>query len=399
MQTVFLPFNFVSMRSLLILSFIFSLIKSFAQVDSIPKTIEVDFLFNYYEQDGIHSAVTGGQGTEELRDRAGKIVVSVPLDSVQSLRAQTDINHYTSASTDKIDSYVSSASRRDSRASLQLAYQRKWGSQYEAGIGAGMSVESDYLSKSLSASWGWLSKDQNRSLSLNAQAYFDTWIVIFPEELRGPGLVSVPTDRRRSFNLAANWGQIISPKIQASLGAELVVQQGLLSTPFHRVYFQGESLPRVEKFPLWRLKYPLGLRLNWFATDWLVFRSYYRYYFDNFDIQAHTLRLEVPLKLHFSLTLLPYYRFHTQTAAYFFAPFNEHVNGVDYWTSDFDLSAFQSHRFGAGVRFSPLYGLLRFKAGNKRLAMLKSLSLRYGHYRRSDGLKANIFGLNLSWKL
>ncbi|MFK7923417.1 MAG: DUF3570 domain-containing protein [Bacteroidia bacterium] len=387
------------MRYLIAFLCLFNILGALAQSDSTAEVIEVDFLFHYYEQDGVHSAVTGGQGTEELTDRAGKIVVSVPLDSIQSLRVQTDVNHYTSASTDKIDAYVSSASRQDSRASLQFAYQRQLGDQYQAGMGAGMSVESDYLSKSLAANWSWLSKDENQSLSLQGQAFFDTWIVIFPEELRAPGLVSVPTDKRRSFNLAATWGQVLGPKVQASLGAELVVQQGLLSTPFHRVYFQNQSLPRIEKFPLWRLKYPIGMRLNWFATDWLVLRSYYRYYFDSFDIKAHTFRLEVPLKLHLSLTLLPYYRFHTQTAASFFAPYNEHLDGATYWTSDFDLSAFQSHRLGLGVRFSPLYGLLRFRLGKKRIAMFKSLGLRYAYYQRSDGLKANILSLDMSWKL
>ncbi|MEL6591770.1 MAG: DUF3570 domain-containing protein, partial [Bacteroidota bacterium] len=369
------------------------------QQDSLKKPIEIDFLFHYYEQDGIHSAVTGGMGTEKLEDRAGKIVIKVPLDSVQSLRAQTDINHYTSASTDLIDSYVSSASRRDSRAFVQLAYQRQIGAQYSAGGGAGMSIESDYISKSLAANWSWQSPDENRSLSLNAQAFFDTWIVIFPEELRAPGLVSVPTDRRRSFNLAANWGQVIGPKVQAAFGAELVVQQGLLSTPFHRVFFQDQTQGQIEKFPLWRFKYPIGMRLNWFATDWMVVRSYYRYYFDSFDIRAHSLRLEVPLKLHLSLTLLPYYRFHTQTAAYFFAPFGQHLAASDFYTSDFDLSAFQSHRLGMGLRFAPLYGLARFRAGNQRVAMFKSLGLRYAYYTRSDGLYAHIFSLDMSWKL
>ncbi|MEL7340747.1 MAG: hypothetical protein AAGM67_09695, partial [Bacteroidota bacterium] len=224
LQTQTFPPSFIFMRSLSTLFLIMTANLCFAQQpDSLPEPIEIDFLFHYYEQDGVHSAVTGGKGTEQLEDRAGKIVINVPLDSVQTIRAQTDINHYTSASTDLIDSYVSSASRRDSRAFVQLAYQRQLSPRYSAGAGAGMSIESDYLSKSLAANWSWLSPDENRSFSLNAQAFFDTWIVIFPEELRVPGLVSVPTDRRRSFNLAANWGQVLGPKLQASFGAELVV--------------------------------------------------------------------------------------------------------------------------------------------------------------------------------
>jgi hypothetical protein len=370
-----------------------------AQPDSSTLPIDVDFLFNYYEQEGQHAAVTGGQGSEELADRAGKIVVKVPLDSARKIVASTALNHYTSASTDKIDSYVSSASRRDSRAWVQLGFESVINKQKQWGLGGGLSIESDYISRSLNAYWQWSSADQNRSLNLAAQAFFDTWIVIFPEELRAPGLATVPTDKRRSFNLAFNWSQVINQRIQASLSADFVVQQGLLSTPFHRVYFVGESLPKIEKFPLWRFKYPVGLRLNWFATDWLVVRSYYRNYHDSFGISAHTVQLESPVKLGLSLAILPFYRYHTQSAADFFAPFAQHQIEQAYYTSDFDLSAFQSQKWGLGLRIAPLYGLSRFKVGPRRVAMLRKTTLRYARYVRSDGLNAHIFSLDLSWRL
>ena len=50
----------------------FSLGTVFSQDD---KPIEIDFLLNYYEQDGDNSAVTGGRGTEELSNIGTKIII------------------------------------------------------------------------------------------------------------------------------------------------------------------------------------------------------------------------------------------------------------------------------------------------------------------------------------
>jgi hypothetical protein len=41
---------------------------------------EVDVLLSYYNQDGVHSAVNGGIGSEKLSDIASNIVVAVPLN-------------------------------------------------------------------------------------------------------------------------------------------------------------------------------------------------------------------------------------------------------------------------------------------------------------------------------
>ena len=42
---------------------------------------EVDFLLSYYKQDGVHSAVGGGIGSEKLSDIATNIVVALPLNA------------------------------------------------------------------------------------------------------------------------------------------------------------------------------------------------------------------------------------------------------------------------------------------------------------------------------
>ncbi|MEZ4774175.1 MAG: DUF3570 domain-containing protein [Bacteroidia bacterium] len=360
--------------------------------------IDVDFLFNYYSQDGNHSAVTGGLGTEELEDLSGKVVIQVPLDTITRINTSFTVNHYTSASTDKIDTYVSSASQKDSRAVLVMGFDRDRPANRQSwGVSGGGSIESDYISSFVTARWSHTSSDGNREIALQAQAYFDRWVVIFPEELRAPGLAMVPTDKRRSFNLAATWSQVINPRLQASFSSEVVVQNGLLSTPFHRVYFQGESLPKIEKLPLLRLKYPLGIRLNYYAADFLILRFYYRFYLDSFSILAHTTSLEMPVKIGPFFSFYPFYRFHIQSSARYFSEYGQHLITEDYYTSDFDLSAFHSHKYGLGMSFSPVYGIVKFQQKNGRTGQLKSIDLRYATYSRSDGLSAFMIGADIGF--
>ncbi len=361
--------------------------------------VDIDILFNYYEQEGIHSAVTGGRGTEELKDRAAKIVVHLPLDTASAIDIQGSINQYTSASTDKIDSYVSSASIKDAHASLVFGYSKEIiPHRLSWSVFGGGGIESDYISSSFGGGLTYSNPDKNRELALRLQVFLDAWIVIFPEELRAPGQVSLPTDKRRSYNLSATFSQVLNPRLQASITGELVVQQGLLSTPFHRVYFDQDLLPDIERLPGLRIKYPIGLRINYFPLDFMVLRSYYRFYYDSWNLMAHTLSLEVPLKPGPFFTLFPYARIHHQQAARYFAPFAVHSSQQEFYTSDYDLSGFTSYKLGMGFRYAPAYGLFRFKTGKGKVPMLRSIELRGAIYRRSDGLSSWTAGLNLGWE-
>lgn len=390
-------------RSLVLLLFLLDLSFILGQTGSdsleYKEPTEINILFNYYEQDGIHSAVTGGQGTEELRDYAAKIVVHIPVDSSRAIDIQGTINQYTSASTDRIDSYVSSASIKDAHASLVFAYSKEIIPKKLAwSVFAGGGIESDYISSSFGGGLVLTNPAKNRELALRLQVFLDTWIVIFPEELRAPGLVSLPTDKRRSYNLSANFSQVINSRLQASVTGELVVQQGLLSTPFHRVFFQNQEMPDIERLPGVRIKYPVGLRLNYFPVDFLIVRTYYRFYYDSWDLMAHTFNLELPLKPNPFFSIFPYTRLHYQKASRFFAPFAQHLNTEEFYTSDYDLSGFGSVKVGLGVRYAPVFGLLRFKRKNGKIGLLKSIEARASIYRRSDGLRAWTAGLNLGWQ-
>lgn len=371
---------------------------------------EVDILGSYYQQNGDHSAVEGGIGSQHLTDVAPTILLNVPLDSTTRLAANVGIDYYASASSDKIDQVMSSPSASDVRYHADFGLSHVLADKLTTlGLGAGVSKEYDYLSFNLVGSWARTSADGNRQFSASGQVFLDKIKLITPAELRVGGTrnKNYGSDNRQSFTLSLVYAQVLSKRLQAALGFEPVVQRGLLSTPFQRVYFFDSSpalgvpgtlgTARAEVLPRLRYKYPASLRLTYYATDLVQLRGFYRFYNDNFGIRAHTMELEAPVKVTAFFTLYPFYRYHTQTAAEYFAPYLAHSVTDEYYTSDFDLSAFSANKVGLGLRYAPLYGLGRFKTFGRRITKFKSLDVRYGYYRQSTGLTANVVSADLSF--
>src|SRR5690606_5151547 len=135
---------------------------------------DVQLVFSYYTQDGNHSAVTGGEGTEELMVYAPEVTLTHRRDSVQTFTLNAGVDIITSASTDNIDYIVSTASGVDMRSHVNLAYSRKLEhSNLRAGINTGLSIESDYTSLPVGLNLTYTDPDGSREWSAALQCYFD----------------------------------------------------------------------------------------------------------------------------------------------------------------------------------------------------------------------------------
>jgi len=361
---------------------------------------EVDFVSGYYHQNGNNSAVTGGIGSEKLSDFANTIELKLSRYDNKfrrhSFNFELGIDHYSSASSDKIDpSTISSPSHADTRFYPSLGWTTENGNKRTTfGLTGSFSKEFDYKSYGLGASFTKASKDNNRELTVKLQTYFDNWSVIYPIELRaasdqtGNGIQG--HSPRNSYNGSFSISQIINQNFQVLIIAEPSYQSGLLATKYQRVFFtDGSEL--TETLPDTRMKIPIGIRANYFLGDRIIIHSFYRYYQDNWGLKAHTIDLELPLKITPFASVSPFYRFYSQNAVDYFAPFGQHNTSEKYFTSDYDLSKFTSQFFGAGIRLAPPKGIL----GVQRL---NSIDLRYGYYQRSNGLHANEISLHLKVK-
>lgn len=394
------------------------------------ETTEIDFLTSYYAQDGENAAVSGGIGTEELTDFTSAFVVSVPLNDDDVLTVDAGISAYTSASSSNINPFddgtadafqaSSGASSGDVWSNLTLNYSHSsndrnsiWSARLS------VSAEYDYFSLGFGGSYTRLFNEKNTELGIHASVYLDTWNAIYPIELRpfganGSGLnddffngrtitgnpnydpmfTEFSDEGRNSYTLGLTFSQILHRNVQASLALDVVQQQGLLSTPFQRVYFgniddsfiDGFHLADdIEQLPDTRFKVAIGGRLNYYLNEKFSFRTFYRYYFDDWGITAHTASLEIPFKISGKFTLYPSYRFYTQSAADYFYTYNTPLSTTDFYTSDFDLSEYSANQFGFGVSYVDIFNKAHvWKFG------IKSIDLKYYHYDRNIPFNSNI---------
>ena len=106
---------------------------------------------------------------------------------------------------------------------------------------------------------------------------------------------------------------------------------------------------------------------------------------------SHTANIELPYKISSSLSVSPFYRYYHQTKIDHFAPYQENMVGAEFFSSDYDLSGFDSQFYGVGVRYTPLKMIADLFA-------ISQLELRGGLYDRSDGLSSGIVTFHVQFK-
>ncbi len=391
------------------------------------ETTEVDFLWSYYSQDGDNAAVSGGRGTEELTDATGTIIVSIPLNDDDVLTIDAGVSAYTSASSSNVDPFdkrsnadpfvaSSGASQSDTWVNLTGNYSHSsddrndiWSAKFS------VSSEYDYFSLGFGGSYTKLFNEKNTEASINANVYLDKWTTIYPFELRpfgengigffrpeeitgntnyNPNFSELDQTNRNSYSLGLGLSQILHKNVQGLISFDIINQQGLLSTPFQRVYFSDvddsfienfQLADDIERLPDGRLKFALGGRLNWYLNEIIALRTYYRYYFDDWGINSHTANLEVSVKLGDKFTLYPSYRFYNQTEADYFAPYETHVSTEKYYTSDYDLSEYSANQYGLGISYTDIFTKLHISKFG-----LKSIHLKFYQYDRDTTFSSSI---------
>lgn len=443
------------------------------------ESVEVDFLVSYYKQDGVHSSVSGGMGSEKLTDLASNIVVAIPLNDDDVLTVDAGLSAYTSASSSNINPFnatgasggrghddddkvqavgpagtpwqaSSGASAQDVLGTIVFNYSHSSDTRnFIWNADVAFSNEYDYTSLGFGGGVTKLFNNKNSEVSFKGNVYLDQWRPIYPTELHeyakyGTNFLNngffngvtvldqsgaattayLPTafsawstSNRNSYSASFGFSQVATKKIQFSLFFDVLQQEGMLSTPYHRVYFadkpnyfigQSAYIPYyqnasintgrgvyqladdIERLPGTRFKIPVGARLNYYLNERLTFRTYYRYYWDDWGITSHTASIELPVKLSDHFTVYPSYRYYSQQASKYFAPFETHLSTEQYYTSDYDLSTFKADQYGFGVNYTDIFTQTKiFEFG------LKNIDFRFNHYARNDGLRANIvtFGL------
>lgn len=347
----------------------------------------------------------------------------------------------------------SGASQSDLWGSFVASYDHSFDDRNTL-IGANLSFanEYDYTSFGVGGSFTKLFNKKNTQIGIKVNAYFDSWNPVYPIEFSSylkanqnlnNGFFNdlnildqngntidknesntwsplnntrIEDESRNTYSLSLSFSQIISKKTQFSIFADIIQQDGWLANPMQRVYFSDRDnyyvgnassisnyasksnkdvfqlADDIERLPDTRFKIPVGTRFNYYLNEVVSIRTYYRYYYDDWGISSHTASVEVPIKLNDKFTIYPSYRYYNQTAADYFAPYEELVSTDEFYTSDYDLSEFNSSQYGLGISYTDIFTKRRiWKLG------LKSVDLKYGNYERNTGLSSSIISLGLKF--
>lgn len=313
------------------------------------------------------------------------------------------------------------------------------------GLNLSFAKEYDYTSVGMGGSFTKLFNEKNTEIGIKSNIYIDSWQPVYPTEIKsfnednknlnsgffeGVDILNqngavinktganvwrpvkstlVENKARNTYSASISFSQMLSKKAQILMFLDVVQQNGWLANPMQRVYFgdrdnyyigNAANIPNytslknidvfqladdIERLPNTRFKLPIGARFNYYLNEIIALRTYYRYYYDDWGIISHTANIELPIKINDKFTLFPTYRYYSQTAADYFAPYEQLLSTNEFYTSDYDLSKFNSNQYGFGILYTDIFTTSRiWKLG------LKSIDLKYSYYKRNTGLTAGI---------
>lgn len=185
-----------------------------------------------------------------------------------------------------------------------------------------------------------------------------------------PGNVGTATHWR--YRLGAT--QILTPRLLASANLEAVSDDGYLGSPYRAARVFGAAVP--ERVPATRSSRALQLRLVGDLGSRDALRGSYRYFWDNWDIRAHTM--ELGYARHFGERWLAdaALRYHRQDHALFYS--DNAAGETLYVSRNRQLSRF--HDVGLGAKLTYLWKQVPGKYEVKLNGAFEFVRYRYQDY-------------------
>lgn len=364
-------------------------------------SLDVDILVSYYDQDGDHSPVTGGVGTEDLQVISPVLMLNWRKSELWTFSADLGLDQMSSASIGNIQMELSSASipASDTRTFGNFRAARSFGNQ-TLGLSLGAATEYDYESFSYGLDWGMELNQSNTAISAAVRRYDDAIDLVgidgYGSRGQGRPPMSGQADRTTT-DLYFSVSQVFSKRTTGAIDVFLTNQDGYLATPFHEVILAPDpSHPAgrhvAERLPDSRDRQAITLRLNHAFSDSIVQRVNYRYYDDDWGITAQSIELETHFRLPGARTMwvYPILRYHTQTAADYFGLPETFTLDDPYFSSDWDLAETTTQKFGLGWTVA---------APTKKgwFLDLDRFEVRGTFYDRDDGLQGFTTSFGFGW--
>ena len=223
--------------------------------------------------------------------------------------------------------------------------------------------------------------DDNAVLGISGQATFDRFDFLQPNGDR------YGRRNRTTLNGNVSLSQLLSPTTVFDASYGLTFQQGMLQTTYDSVplvagFASGWATGRAnEVFPHSRTRHALQARVaQHVPATHSTLRAAYRYYWDTFQLGAHTLELELHQYLGSHVIARGSYRYYKQTGVDFFTTAFAADNASPLpRTADSDLAPFHANELGLKL-------LWLARGAN-------TVDVSYFYYERSNDLRAHVLSV------
>ncbi len=216
------------------------------------------------------------------------------------------------------------------------------------GVSGGVSGEHDYLSRYIGTSVSWELNKKLTTLNFSVSAAFDD---VFPT-----GKNYRRSKNNQQFLLGIT--QIIDKNSLLQANMTFTSTHGFLSDPYKSVYVEpaatgalfgsilSDSRPTHKFQWAWLMRYVRSFK----KLNQAALHADYRFYVDDWGVQAHTFKLSWDQPIVDDWQLTPRFRYYTQGQADFYqAVFNSNYTGTIH-SSDYRLAGFGT--LGGGLKVS-----------------------------------------------
>jgi hypothetical protein len=336
---------------------------------------------------------------QELGDALGVADLTLSHDSITGASptgAYPNLVTTTSASGTSSKGAFPLARDINHRNAVDFAYSRKIGAHLPT-IDVSYSKEDDYVARGAGLSDAWTMAQGRGTLHYGIS--------------EGDDLSEPVTNHlhlpKRSLSYALGWTWILGSDDLMDLSASRTRLHGYLDEPYKVVQVGDTTVP--DHRPGTRTRDAMILKDgHYFPWDGAL-KSSYRYYKDDWGVQAHTLDFVYDQHVDESWILTPEVRLYTQRAASFYTDFLEAPR--QYLSSDYRLSSFSSIMGGLSGTWEITNGLIlkagfarEIAKGRDRVTPLSSGTLGTpsavfsGPSSSSADLTKTTFTLGLSWR-
>jgi hypothetical protein len=145
-----------------------------------------------------------------------------------------------------------------------------------------------------------------------------------------------------TYALFTSASHLLSPNALIGLSYDLAKQSGFTSNAYRQAI--TTSGPVAERHPNERLRQAFAVSARYYVKDWkTTLIGAYRYYFDDWDIHAHTPEVRIVQEVGKTIDASVRYRYYTQDASFFWQKRYGDPSMLKYVTDDPKMSPYDGH--------------------------------------------------------